>query len=367
MKVVYLLDSLNRGGTEVLALDLCRNAKANDLDLIFVATGGGILEDEIKATGIDFIKIRRRVPFDINLIIRLRHLLKKRNVEVIHVHQPVEAMHAYFAAFGTKTKIVFSHHGNIPDWKNSLSLRFLLNRVSRNVVCSQALLDWYRDELKFPFPANTEVVYNGVDVLRLEYSGESIKRELNISEDALLFGMIGNFYRDPRKDQLTICRALPKVFAEIENSYFIFVGKTEAGAEGSLTECRKICEGENISDRVFFAGVRSDIPKILNSLDLFVLSSLHEGLPIAVLEAMLSETPCLLSDIKPLLEVSNNGKIAEIFETQDIADFVREVTKLAKNKDYRLELAKKAKKFAAENYSIEAHLRNIKSVYESII
>ena len=58
----------------------------------------------------------------------------------------------------------------------------------------------------------------------------------------MLFGMIGNFYRDPRKDQMTLCKSLPKVFAEIENAHCIFAGKVETGAEEKFQNCVDFCQ-----------------------------------------------------------------------------------------------------------------------------
>src|SRR5205085_9933224 len=112
-----------------------------------------------------------------------------------------------------------------------------------------------------------------------------------LDENVLLLGMIGNFYRDPRKDQITLCRALPKVFSEIKNAHCIFAGGTEEGAEDKFQSCVDFCKENNIYDRVHFLGGRNDIPDILAALDLFVFSSLHEGLPIAVNEAMLANVP----------------------------------------------------------------------------
>lgn len=362
-----MLDSLNRGGAETLALDVCRNARKNGLDLIFLTTGGGILKEDFQNSDVEFVEFKRRLPIDFKVVFQLRNFIKSRQIDIVHAHQAVEAIHAYLAAKDTKTKIVFTHHGFVPDKKNFYALRFLLPRVAQNVVVSRALLQWYREEIKLDFPESTKIIYNGVDAERLAWQGENLKKELDLPANSLLFGMIGNFYRDPRKDQLTVCQTLPKVFAEIENAYFIFVGKTEIGAESKFKECVKICRESGISNRVFFLGARSDVPKILNSLDIFVLSSLHEGLPIAVLEAMLAKIPCVLSDIEPLLEVSKTGEFAEIFVTQNAEDLAQKLIKLAENESFRLELAKKSKFYAERNFSIEAHIANLKTLYESII
>jgi glycosyltransferase involved in cell wall biosynthesis len=86
-----------------------------------------------------------------------------------------------------------------------------------------------------------------------------------------------------------------------------------------------------------------------------------------LMEAMLARVPSVLSDIKPLLETSQNGEFAEIFQTQNSDDLTAKLIKLAKNKEFRNDLANRAFNHAKENFSIEAHLENLKKLYESII
>jgi glycosyltransferase involved in cell wall biosynthesis len=119
-------------------------------------------------------------------------------------------------------------------------------------------------------------------------------------------------------------------------------------------------------ERSHFLGVRSDVPDILDALDIFVLSTLHEGLPISVLEAMLAGVPCVLSDISPNLEVSNNGEFAEIFPTQNADVLSEKLLQLTKNTELRENLSKKTLDFANQNYSIKAHLEKLKMLYNSI-
>ncbi|HLM00131.1 MAG TPA: glycosyltransferase family 4 protein, partial [Pyrinomonadaceae bacterium] len=194
-----------------------------------------------------------------------------------------------------------------------------------------------------------------------------LRAELNLAENELLFGMIANFYRDPRKDHLTLCRALPKVLGEIENARCVFVGRTEAGAEKKFDECVSFCRANRIADRVHFLGAREDIRDVLASLDVFVLSSLHEGLPVAATEAMMAGVPMILSDIEPLLEISGGGKYAEMFQTRNAGDLAEKILKLLKNEALRKDLSRAALRFAAENFSIEAHLRELRKLYESLL
>ena len=367
MRILHLLDSLNHGGTETLALDVCRNAKNHDFELTFVATGGGNLAADFKRDAPRFIQLQRRLPIDPNVIWQLHRVIKKDEIQIVHAHQAVEGLHAYFAALGTKAKVVLSFHGGQLDAKNRRALRFLIPRTAKNVFVSRALQQWYAEEHNLETEKNAVVIHNGVDAKRLAPSGKNLRAELQIPPDALVFGMIGNFYVAPRKDQITLVKALPAVFNKVENAYCLFAGSIEDGAETKFAECVKFTRAEGIFDRVRFLGLRSDVPDILAALDVFVLSTLHEGLPIAVLEAMLARVSCVLSNIAPNLEVSAGGKFAEIFETQNAKMLGEKLLRLASDEKARATLATKTKVFADANYSIGAHLENLKQLYGELI
>lgn len=366
MKVLHILDSLKRGGAETLVLDVCRNAQANNLDLTLVMTGEGDLEADFKTSGVDFIQLRRRLPIDLNVVVRLRRIIKGRKIEIVHAHQAVEGIHAYLAALGTNAKLILSFHGFVPDKKNRQTLQFLIPKTTRNIAVSRQLLSWLAAE-KFDVSRNFTVLYNGVDERRLQPSGKDLRAELKIPNDAFLIGMIGNFYVQPRKDQMTLCRALPAVFEQIPNARCLFVGGFETGAETKFAEAVKFCKENNILEKTHFLGARDDVPDVLAALDVFALSTLHEGLPIAVIEAMLAQVPCVLSDIAPNLEISNDGEFAEIFQTQNSADLSQKLLSLAKSESRRIDFRTRAYQRAKMEFSIETHIENLKRIYESII
>lgn len=365
MKIIHLLDSLNRGGTEMLILDVCRNAKANGLNLSLTATGGGDLEEDFRKSGADFFRLERRLPIDFRVVKKLREIILTNEIDIVHAHQAVEGIHAHLACFRTKAKLVLSFHGYIPDIKNRIILKYLIPRTTANVTVSNQFLQWLERKDKLNTRKNFQVVYNGIDKKRLAGSGKNLKDELNLSQEVLLFGMIGNFYVAPRKDQLTVCRALPEFFRQFPSSHFVFVGRTEENSD--FEKCIRFCKENGIVNKVSFLGRREDIADILKSLDVFVLSSQHESFGIAAVEAMLVKIPTILSDIEPLLEVSNDGEFSVIFSTKNNVELTKKMIHLAENKNRRESLAKNAFEFAKENFSIEAHLRELKKLYEKIL
>jgi L-malate glycosyltransferase len=262
---------------------------------------------------------------------------------------------------------VLSFQGFIQDRKNRLTSKFLIPRMDANIVVSRGMRKWLEQVDKLDTSRNFHVIYNGADPKRVGPTGKSLHDELQLPADTLLIGMVGNFYRDPRKDQLTICRALPGVFTEFENAHCIFAGRIEPGAEDKMAECLNVCIENGIAHRVHFLGGRSDVPDILAALDVFIFSSLHEGLPVAVSEAMLAGVPMIVSNIEPLLEATGNGEYAEVFQVGDKDELTERLVKLLGNAAARGDLAQRAKQFALDNFSIDAHLRELVLLYDSLV
>ena len=158
----------------MLELDVCRNARASGLDLSFAATGGGTLEEDFKDSGVTFFRLNRRLPFDLQVVAKLRKIIKANDFDIIHSQQAVAAIHAYFAASGLKCRHVLSFPGFYSDAKNRLTTKFLVPRMSANISCSKGLLEWLEQSEKLDV-SRFQMIYNGVDTRRIEYSGAGLK------------------------------------------------------------------------------------------------------------------------------------------------------------------------------------------------
>jgi len=212
-----------------------------------------------------------------------------------------------------------------------------------------------------------KVIYNGVDEERLTYKGPDLREELGLDPHTLLFGMVAHFYPGERKDQMTLCRAFAHVARELPQAHLVLVGRVVEGAEAKYAECLGTITEAGLASRVHFLGQRSDLSKIVKSLDIYVFSSLQEGLPIALMEAMLSHKPAILSDIEPHLEVSCNGEYALTFRTGNPEDLARQMAGLADDAQKRRILADRAYTFAKRTFSIDAHIANLQDVYRSVL
>jgi glycosyltransferase involved in cell wall biosynthesis len=313
-----------------------------------------------------FQRLQRRLPVDLRLAMKLGRIIKDRGIDVVHTHQAVESLHAYLATRGTKVKRVMTYHLCTADTKNRVALKFLTPRLDVGVAVSRDLLQCLR-EAGLEKATRFQVIPNGVAPERLRTSDVTLRSELGVAANVLLFGMIGNFYSDGRKDQQTICRALAKFFERVQSARFIFVGGAFRDSAALLEECREICRHNNLSDRVHFLGTRSDVANILHSLNGYVHSSVNESQGIAVVEAMLVGLPVIVSNIGALLEVTGNGGCALVFRTGDAEDLTQKLIELSQDQGLRTELAARGREHATRNFSIDAHIRNLLALYENIV
>jgi len=358
---------LNRGGAEMMTLDVCRNANAHGLDLTFLASGGGDLENDFRHSGVDYIRLNRKRPLDRRLIHQIRQIIKQRDIQVVHSHQPVEALHLHFATRRLETRHVLTLHGFNQGTKNELALKFVLPRTDGSIVVSNDLRNSLANVAGFRRSKNLTMIENGVDEKRLQAPDHSLWSELQIPAESFLMGMIANFTPAAAKDQLTICKALPRVFAALPQAHFLFVGGRSAEGPNLFEDCVRFCREAGIGKRVHFLGKRSDIAEVLSCLDIFVLSSQREGSPIAVIEAMMKGIPTVLSDIRALRELSRNGDFACLFRTGDNEDLAEKLIGFARKQEERTVLARKAQQWALQNFNISRHISNLISFYSSMI
>ncbi|HJV77461.1 MAG TPA: glycosyltransferase family 4 protein [Paludibacter sp.] len=370
MKIAYLLGSLNRGGTETLLLDVFRNAEQNDLDAMGIYRKQGSLESDFRQSGVEMVQL----PVEKNLLaylIRLRRLLVRNKISIVHAQQPLDALFAWLACLGTGLKIILTFHGyDFNDKKKGVSiLKFIIKRTDANIFVSETQRQYYQQQYSLKSEKQT-VVYNGISFDKLNmfthqitssHPMSNLRNELHISPDALLIGSVGNFV--PVRDQLSLCRFLKLLNEQEVDFHFIFVGKRAENTPDSYDDCYNFCQENHLLNKVSFLGSRNDVPAILQQLDAFLYATAHDTFGIAVVEAMAMGIPVFVNDWEVMAEITDKGKYATLYKTKDEVDLLQQFMLFLQDKTpYKIK-ALEAARFVCEMYSIEKHIENLKQVY----
>lgn len=375
MKVACLLGSLNRGGTETLLLDVFRNAKRAGLEAIGIYRKTGAYEKDFLASGVEMQQLSTgKNPFQ--YLKRLRTAFINQNVTIVHAQQPIDAFYAYWATLWSGIKVVLTFHGYDFNEKglSRWILRFIIKRTDLNIYVSDTQREYYTIRYKLN-PEKQQVVYNGISFDKFDYirgttqsrtpNRKNLRTELQLSNDTLLLGSIGNF--NAVRDQFTICRFLKLLKDEKVDFHFVFAGKRVDSVPQLYDQCMEFCHSNKLDHQVSFLGVRDDVPAILNQLDTFIYSTDHDTFGIAVVEAMAVGIPVFVNDWGVMNEITENGKYATIYKTKDEQDLLRQFLVFLQNRKLFQDKAEEAADCVRQKFSIENHIAELKMKYEEAV
>ena len=368
MKIAYLLGSLNRGGVETLTFDVLKNSEKINLNCICIYRKDGSLYENIKRTGVTIVKLRPNNSIDISYLIKLRNVLKKENISIIHAHQVLDAVFSFIATIGLPLKIVLTLHsyGFKDNFISKILRAFILKRTDLNLYVSKSLKRHYINKYNFSMREKQKYLYNGISFDKFNACKQTnLRAELDLQQDCILLGCVGNF--TAVRDHQTICRFLVLLKNMKVNFHFLFIGEKSIKEPWFFDDCKNICDKNSLTSKISFLGDRDDVPNILKQLDAFVYSSSHDTFGIAVVEAIGMGIPVFVNDWEVMLEITENGKYAIVYETKNENDLLRKFSDFLQHKEAFIQKAKKDSIWARQKYDISRYLIKLKNIYAELL
>ena len=368
MKVAYFIGSLNRGGTETLVLDTFRKRHFAPFESILVYRNEGDLSEDYRATGVPMFRIKPG-GIKIGYVTKLRRLLKREGVDVLHTQTLRNALLGVFCTCFSKIKLVASFHGFITYPSNRLIAPFVMLGVDSMVFVSEYEREWYLKHVLFTCEKRSHVVYNGIDFSKFDGDYPSpafLDGHDKGSTEIVRMAMVGNFVRG--RSQHFLCEVM-KAYRDHggERVHLYFIGRQSHSEPERYDDCLRFCrENDLLDSSVFFLGGRSDVPAILQHVDAFVYSSDYDTFGIAVVEAMASGIPVLVNDWVVMKEITDHGSLAALYGTRDVDDCLSKLYDLTDHLEDRKAMAKKVAGIVRRRFSIENHIDKLNKVYHSL-
>lgn len=302
MRIVQLVPSLEIGGLERLTLDLALRQKREGHDpFIYCTSHAGPLAAEAEAAGVPVRFFGKTVGFSLRLITQLARRLREDRAEVLHPHNAVVLHYGVAAArlAGVPAVINTRHGGNL-KWDPRLEWIWsrMVPRIDGVVFVSEGVRKHFIQRNRIS-PRNTHVIYNGIDLdkflRRPARPGSHLPR--------LRFGAVGRLW--PAKDHVNLTRAFARIAPVLPQAELHILG------EGPCrTEITETAATLGVAERVRLHGAGLDVAGFLAELDVFVMSSLDEGLPIAMMEAMAAGLPIVSTRLPGLTEIAPEETVA---------------------------------------------------------
>ena len=373
--ILHIVRYPYRGGAEILVANIINTNRHTCFNHFLLYTNDGPLLSMINSYARKYL-IKCNYKNHFSFIRALRHILINYEIDIIHTHQPVDAVYSVFAGISLNIKIFRTYHGfggrkrpKGGKWKQIL-INYLMNRfITMNIFVSYETLNYYRSVNPSQLSVKQIVLHNGIIINDIEKGDKNkIRKELSIPEGHALLGMIGSFSTNAR-DQYTICRALLLTMSTIRDLHFLFIGRTTGKNIDMFSRCLEFCTENNMLNNVHFLGERNDIFEILGELDLYVHSSNYETFGLSLIEAMAAGIPVIASDIPAFREISKNGTYITLFKPGDEVELnnmiLTRVNK--KNSDEVRKKLSEARNYVINNFSIQDHLKKLHSYYSECL
>jgi sugar transferase (PEP-CTERM/EpsH1 system associated) len=357
IKVMHLIHSLGAGGAENGIINLANNMDRNRFAVSICSfVKNGTREKHLKKD-VPLFTVNKKQGNDLSLPLRLARLFKTQRPDIVHTHAWGTMFEGFLGAKLARVPVlVHGEHGTIERRKkNRYFQRIIWGYFNAVLSISQSHKKQLAKTIGFPEQKIT-VLQNGVDAdLFCPMPGTRIFG----MKDKFIIGTIGRLV--PIKNQALLLNAFAEAKKNHDNLFLVIVG--EGHLENSLKEQARDLE---IADDVLFTGRRFDIPQVLNSLDLFVLPSLNEGMSNTILEAMGCGLPVIATNVGGNPELISHDKTGLLTTSENASQLAERICLLAQDRQLRQHLAEQARNSIIKTWSLSRMVQCYQQFYENL-
>ncbi len=362
IRILWVIKSIGRGGAEILLLNAARliDHEQFDVSCVFIEVRDGDLLRELEGAGVHCFNLSAGRGGLAGRLLALGGLVASGHWEIIHVHSPLPGSVARIASLwhGLSRPILVTTEHN--SWASFNPLTKMVNAVTMHLdSCVLAVSEDTYQSMNIRIREKAEVVVQGVplDTLRNHSIELSDRIEWKCPSGTPIITSVANFRE--QKDHRTLLHALKILQDQRFGFHAVFVGDGPLRDE-ITSEIARL----DLTSRVEVLGSRRDVPRILLSSDLFVLSSKIEGgsPPIAVMEAFACGLPVVATAIPSISEGVEGTGAAELVEPRNAGALAGSIRGIIEDRDKWKTMASNAL-LAAERYDLVDVVKRLEHTY----
>lgn len=375
MRILHIVAAnMLTGGGERHVADLMVKLKERGHEVGLVAPLGGDLQEIAEANGVDYFSAEIGSGYSTGRVNRLRDSIVEYNPDIVHAHGHRAAFFARLADPKAAKRVVYTLHGIHIDsgfltpFKKGAE-RYLYDRTAYFVVT--AISDQEKAlALNLADKNRLEVVYNGI--ITPEYGEKgNFKAELKkrgVSDDTVLFLHVGRLCA--QKDHPTLVRAFSTLVSNLSDKQGhpdFHLAMICPGADNERDKLQASIDNAGLSDVITLMPGRSDIHDAYQDADVFVLSSLWEGTPYSLLEAMLAKTAIVSTNVGGLAEAVESGVSGELVDTKDAQSLAAAMRKMILEPQTREAYQERAHQIAKDRYTLDSMTDRLEAIYKKVL
>jgi glycosyltransferase involved in cell wall biosynthesis len=363
-RVVYLAHAFMVGGAEEMVLNLVRHLPPPFEPHVCCIHEAGPIGEEIRRTGTPVTVLGLnpgvRRPFDVSGI---RRYLRETRPDIVHTFLLTASLYGRLAAILEHVPIVIGTEVNIYEHKrrhHAWAERMLMSRTDRVIVSAASVRDFYIRQVHAD-PAKVEVVYNAVDFAQAEPTRprEETRALLGLPAGVPVAGVIARLTE--QKGHRFLFEALART-QSLAGVHLLVVGGGEL--QSSLVEHVRVL---GLESRVHFLGARRDLGDLLAAMDVFVMPSLWEGLPLSLVLAMGAARASVATRVAGIPEVVDDGRTGLLVPPGDPAALGAALARLFGDASLRQRIGAEACASVRPRFNHEQYVASIVGIYDRLL
>jgi glycosyltransferase involved in cell wall biosynthesis len=359
--VVWTLEGM--GGSERVVYDLARKIDRKGFELMVIGFSDGPVRKRYEDLGVQVLVVRKKKHFDPTLIVKLRKVFREERIDILNPHHYGPFLYSSIAKMGLDVKMVYTEHSRWQleelSFGENLINRVMIARADAVLAISRQIEDYYLRKLRLK-REKVRHIGNGIDLAHFKRKdGQSLRQSLGIGANERVIGIVANLR--PEKNHKLLISAFSRVAEVLKDVKLVLVG-----TDCMNGEIQKYAIMAKVSDRVLFLGQRDDIPELLSVFDVFCLPSIHEGLPLTVLEAMAVGVPIVGSDVMGINEIIKDGSTGLLFPAGDDEKLAERIIGALTDKGLSHGLSCAARELVVRRFSLDNKVQEYQELFNSL-
>lgn len=368
-RILHVITLSQWGGAQQVCYDIILNLNKDKFSVEVACAPGGELVNRLREQGIvvhTIESLKREVyPLnDLRALFALYRLIRKERYDIVHCHSTKAGLLGRIAAWLARTpKIYFTVHGwgfyNVGEYGRLrpilIFLEKLAARLTDKIICVSENDKKQGMKKKIASKDKFVVIHNGINWNQTKKS-ENLRKEIGAGESDVIFGMVGRLAY--QKNPLLFLEAAGWVAQTHKQAKFVLVGNGVF-----YGDCRKFIDKNHLEKCAFMLGFRKDVPELLSNMDVFVLSSRFEGLPLTIIEAMFAGLPIVATDVGGVSELVHDQENGFLVQPDSAEELAAKMIYLIENPGERISMGKKSERIAKGNFTIDRMVQKYEKLY----